>query len=51
LDNQPPYPPEADDLLDEIPFVYDYPVFVHQPTEGERLIDGFAILNACEEND
>lgn len=45
----PPTTEEYD--LDEYQCAYfDYPPG-YQPTEGERLIDGFAMLNACEEDD
>ena len=48
LENQPPTPVEHD--LDEYQSALcDYPP--EWPTEGQRLVDGFAILMADEDDD
>ena len=46
----PPTTTEEYDLDEYQCAYFDYPPG-YQPTEGERLIDGFAMLNACEEDD
>lgn len=47
LENQAPPPPEEYDLNEYQSALIDYPPG-RQPTEGERIIDGFALLNANE---